>query len=449
MNKKNWPEIIFRLTYAVLIFLVGGLVALSGNEPFPYIKNSIIKTKLLFDEYFNPHPFILYQKFYNREGVKEYDKNIAFNGWTIIQGTMSDTPEIKILDMKGRELHRWGIDFFKFWENTKHLKTYQTPRSKLNTHSMGLHLYKDGSIIVNISYKGLIKLDYCSNVIWKINKPTHHSVTVDNNTIWVPSGRPVEDTPDKFFISEEYKNKLKTKEEENQVLSSSLYDNTILHISDDGKIISEFSILEALYNAGLEFPVYIGHLFHPHDPTHINDIEIVTEKLSDKIKRVNPGDLLISVRNMSMLMILDRNDGVLKWHNIGPWVLQHDPDINEKGNITVFNNSREGSYIDRPKGSNIINFNPENNRYFVKFPKNRSINFYTKWMGSHQSLPNGNLLISESYKGRVIEVTPSGELAWEYISNYNDEYASLISYSQRIDKGYIDISRQCENNQSK
>jgi hypothetical protein len=449
LSKNNWPEIIFRLAYAILLFLAGGLMAMAGKEPFPYIRDSMVKTKLVFDEYFNSHPFILYNKQYNKEGVTNYNKNLALNGWTIIQGTVSDTPEIKIIDMEGKELHKWTIDYFKYWKDDKHLKDYQSPKSIFNTHSMGLHLYKDGSILVNISYKGLIKLDYCSNLIWKINKPTHHSITVDGDSIWVPSGRPVEDTPDQFFINIEYKKQLKSKEIDNQKFSSSLYDNTTLQISSDGKIISEFSIIESLYDSNLEFPLYIGHLLHSHDPIHINDIEIVTKELSKKIKNVNPGDLLVSVRNMSMLIILDRVNGKMKWYHIGPWVLQHDPDITREGNITVFNNSRKGSYINRPKGSSIIDFNPKDNSHFVKFPKNNRTTFYTKWMGSHQLLPNNNILISESYRGRVLEVTPSGELAWEYISNYNDRYASLISYSERIDTGYIDINRQCKNNKSK
>ena len=40
--------------------------------------------------------------------------------------------------------------------------------------------------------------------------------------------------------------------------------------------------------------------------------------------------------------------------------------------------------------------------------------FYTDIMGKHQWLPNGNMLITESTKGRAFEIDPEGALVWEY-----------------------------------
>lgn len=42
--------------------------------------------------------------------------------------------------------------------------------------------------------------------------------------------------------------------------------------------------------------------------------------------------------------------------------------------------------------------------------------FYTRNMGGMQQLPNGNILIDEAVKGRFIEVSPQGEIVWEYIN---------------------------------
>jgi len=42
--------------------------------------------------------------------------------------------------------------------------------------------------------------------------------------------------------------------------------------------------------------------------------------------------------------------------------------------------------------------------------------FFTNGAGAQQRLPNGNTLITESERGRVIEVSPDGEVVWEYIN---------------------------------
>ena len=41
---------------------------------------------------------------------------------------------------------------------------------------------------------------------------------------------------------------------------------------------------------------------------------------------------------------------------------------------------------------------------------------YTKNCGTNQRLANGNTLVTESENGRAIEVTPRGQIVWEYIN---------------------------------
>jgi hypothetical protein len=44
--------------------------------------------------------------------------------------------------------------------------------------------------------------------------------------------------------------------------------------------------------------------------------------------------------------------------------------------------------------------------------------FYSPFISSAQRLPNGNTLITEGSGGRIIEVTASHDIVWEYISPY-------------------------------
>jgi hypothetical protein len=45
-------------------------------------------------------------------------------------------------------------------------------------------------------------------------------------------------------------------------------------------------------------------------------------------------------------------------------------------------------------------------------------NFFIARISNAQRLPNGNTLINEGFFGRFFEVTPEGEVVWEYVNPY-------------------------------
>ena len=59
--------------------------------------------------------------------------------------------------------------------------------------------------------------------------------------------------------------------------------------------------------------------------------------------------------------------------------------------------------------------------------------------GSQQRLANGDTMIVVSYDGRMIEVTPDGDIVWEFVNpvrggNANDRIP-IIHWAERIDPG--------------
>ena len=48
----------------------------------------------------------------------------------------------------------------------------------------------------------------------------------------------------------------------------------------------------------------------------------------------------------------------------------------------------------------------------------RNVRLFSNFISSAQRLPNGNTLITEGISGRFIEVTPTREVVWEYVSPY-------------------------------
>ena len=57
-------------------------------------------------------------------------------------------------------------------------------------------------------------------------------------------------------------------------------------------------------------------------------------------------------------------------------------------------------------------------------------------MGKHQWLPNGNLLITESMKGRAFEIDTNGEIVWEYVNIAEEGFSSVLEEAQRINNKF-------------
>jgi hypothetical protein len=45
-------------------------------------------------------------------------------------------------------------------------------------------------------------------------------------------------------------------------------------------------------------------------------------------------------------------------------------------------------------------------------------NFFSALLSNAQRLPNGNTFINEGLSGRLFEVTPDGDVVWEYVNPY-------------------------------
>ena len=55
-------------------------------------------------------------------------------------------------------------------------------------------------------------------------------------------------------------------------------------------------------------------------------------------------------------------------------------------------------------------------RNCVEYRDNPAYNFFSAYISGARRLPNGNTLITEGQFGRMFQVTPEGEVVWEYIN---------------------------------
>lgn len=434
---RNLPKILFIFSSAIILFIGGGLAALNDLHPFPFFKKSFAELNSLIEQESQVRSKLLRPSRFSEEGVLSAKPSEYYEGLTIMQGIFPGGPQVRVIDMDGTLVHKWDVDFFKIWPDPSHIfPTHNVPITEFDYHTQGMVAETDGSIVVSLGNLGAAKLDWCSNVIWASSEMTHHSVTTGGqDTYWVAGNRRLDQVSDNLFFP---------RTSRSQFIQQSLgrYENMLFLLDDKGETVKSFSVLEALVNAGFEHQIYDTILIEANDPTHINDIEIVTSELAEKIDGVNSKDLLVSIRQMHMLAIFDRNTGEIKWHKQGPWVRQHDPDIHPDGSISVFNNRVSGYWFDQYPGSDITRLDPTSHTTTKLFPNKEGQYFYTDIMGSHQFLPNGNLLIAESRSGRVIEVDPEGNTVWEYIDKYDDKYASLIEIVERVPLNFFSTDKQ-------
>lgn len=418
------------------MFITGGIFAAMDWQPMRSVLQGFYATKTLVEEATQERPKLLWPRVHTDNGVLVHDRDLSAGGLTLVQGILEGGPQLRLVDMNGTEIHRWEIDFFKAWDNPTHIMPpINVPKSWMHTHTQGFVAHPDGSVLVNIGGHGSVKISRCGDYQWTVDRMTHHSVTLaKDGGYWIPSHHPLDQVPDHLLPP----GMSRARMVESLVGHVDNPYSTVLWVDASGKPGTEFMVLQAFVDAGLESMLFDGWRKRVMDPLHLNDIDEVTPALAARIDGVEPGDLLLSLRTLNTLAILDRDTGALNWHFRGPWVLQHDPDITPEGYIDIFNNRLELMALGE-KGSQIVRFDPSTEETTILHPKGEEDRFYTFIMGSHQVLPNGNRLIVESISGRIIEVTPDGKLVWSYVMAYDEDFAALIEHAERVPADFFDV----------
>jgi hypothetical protein len=274
-----------------------------------------------------------------------------------------------------------------------------------------------GDIIFNNLF-GMVRLTPCSGEpVWVLDEPIHHSNEMDDEgTIWT-GGISMEGFKD------------------NEYLQERIRDDAILRVTADGRVLERYSISKILRDNGLA-PLLMGT--HGEtlqiDPIHLNQVR----KAESDSKHWKRGDLLVSMRHLSMVLIYRPSTGKVVWHQLGPWMNQHDADFLDDHRISIFdNNVYSGSPEDQPfmvKG--------DSNRVFVyDFATGEASQPYaallsqakpaTVFEGRARILPDGRLFIEESGQGRLLMFTRE-RLLWSFVNDLGPDTIGVLSWSRYL-----------------
>ncbi|WP_420587381.1 arylsulfotransferase family protein [Ruegeria sp.] len=172
------------------------------------------------------------------------------------------------------------------------------------------------------------------------------------------------------------------------------------------------------------------------DILHPNNVEPLPAARADAFSMFEAGDLLVSLRNIDLVAVIDRDTHEIIWARYGPWRYQHDADWQPDGTITVYSNN-----IHRFR-TTIVEVNPLTGKARDLF-HGTGFKFDSFIMRQHHRLSNGSWLIVSPMEGGVIEVTATGEPVREF-NNYLDEnYNKVVTHAEVLPPDYFDTMPQC------
>lgn len=427
INLEKLPKYMFIFSICTLMFFYGYFVHKNHVFPYTFLQNAYAgkNTILSFSIGNNINESIYENVWYYKKTnftnkIPTYDVSNAYNGLSLITSIVENNSlSVRIIDMLGSTIHEWNVDWFDIWTDATHIPKIDMPKSKPGTLIHGVLLLNNGDLIFNYTQLGLVRLDICGNVIWKLPYRTHHSIYLDeNNILWVSGVKYRENYLSNF---PNYK----------PIFRESI----VLKVSLDGKILNEISIMDLLMENDLQGLLYMGSLDHwstevSGDILHLNDIETFPINMKEGVFKT--GDIMFSLRNINTIIIFNENTRKVKYVSIGGFVRQHDPDFIDGNTISIFDNNNISPY-DQGR-SRILVKSFIDNLSRVHYQGNAEHPFYSDILGKHQWLQNGNLLITEGSKGRAFEIDKNGEIVWEYINLVKDGYIGIMQEAQRLPK---------------
>ena len=321
-----------------------------------------------------------------RTGLTAFDPDKACPGY-VLYTPMASPGDVYLVDMEGNVAHQWAMP------HPPGLYGYLLPNG---------NLFYGGKVRDETwerfpswkRFKGgvMLEVDPGGNVVWEHRDPDHHH-----------DHRRTESGGALYMAVEPMAPSLASKVQGGVPGSApeGMWADVLVEVDADGNRVWEWHAAEHLDVKN-------------HIVTH-NDLRDEWSH-GNTLSPVPGGRVLFSFRNISTVGIVDKASGEIVWE-LGYETLaqQHDPNMLPNGNVLIFDNGSHRRETGLPF-SRAIEVNPANNEIVWEYRDNPAYNFFSAYISGARRLPNGNTLITEGQFGRMFQVTPDGEVVWEYIN---------------------------------
>ena len=329
-------------------------------------------------------------------GLIAYDPALASTGYTLI-APQTGGGKVYLINMSGDVVHEWQMPV----RPGRHAVILSNGNLGYNgNHANSPDRYAAWSMWHGGDF---YEATPQGEIVWRYEDIAHH-----HDAQWLPNGHLLYAACD--LVPEGFAQRVPggTAHGANEAM----YGDVIREVNRKGELVWEWKSWEHLDPA--QFSIHPG-FGRAHWPL-VNGLGVMPD-----------GTVLMSLRVTSGIIGVNKASGQVNLH-IPPSVVshQHAPVPLDNGHILTFDNGnfREGSHV---AFSRVIDIDPQNNQVVWSYADPMVTSFFTPYMGNAQRLPNGNTHVTESATGRLFEVTPAGELVWEYIipwfAPYPDEAA--------------------------
>jgi hypothetical protein len=315
--------------------------------------------------------------------------------------TIPELSTTELVDAEGRRIRSW-----------------QGPKG-MWSHSMML---PNGELLVvgriSEEERYVMRFDWEGRLLWRKDMPCHHDIGV------TPDGRLM------VLILEM-----------RRLPEISVYDEVrddgVAILSQEGEILERRSFYDMMKKRPDIFTFQmVKRSKGSIDLFHANSVRwMAHENLWGTHPIYARGNILISIRHQDTVAVFDWEKGELVWAwGQGEISAPHDAVVLQNGHFLIFDNGLGRLW------SRVLELDPVKREVVWEYKAPVPTDFYTAGRGSNQRLPNGNTLITESAEGRAFEVTPGGDMVWEYFNPHVDSENRRAAFARvyRYDKALVE-----------
>lgn len=420
----------FLVALLAIAFLAGALLSTAQVAPGPQIARAYEAGRALYTQataYDDLYAGDLwYPQRSEERGVTRLDRTRAQEGVTLYAS--GEANRARLLSLDGEVLHEWHLPFSAMLE-----AGYEFPRPRPDdfVYFRNLHLYPNGDLLTVLEGNGdtpygyaVAKLNRDSELLWLYTGRAHHDLTVG------PDGRIYTLTHD--IVQKRLKGF--------DHLASAWLEDYLVVLSPEGEEELKLPLTEAVANSRYQHLIHTVASYAVSDPLHTNAVNLVGAEAAEGLPFAEEGDVMLSFRELNAIGVINPEREELVWATRGSWLGQHDADPLPNGNILLFDNY--GNYLSDEGISRVMEFDPRSMEIVWEYAGSAEEPLDSAIRAEQQRLENGNTLIIESNAGRILEVTPEGEIVWEYLNTARggeeEEHIAIVASAERLSPDSFD-----------
>ena len=257
----------------------------------------------------------------------------------------------------------------------------------------------DGGVIIGSGEGMIVKLGNDSKIEWHIDRHFHHSIEPGLN--------------DNQYITQIAINRPATLKNGRQL--KDLRNDGYAVFSGDGSFIEEKSLAQILIDNGYE-GLLLGSAWE-NDRLHLNDAEYIFE--TDGY--VRKGDIMLSARNLSIVLLYRPDENKIVWLQQGPFLNQHDIDYLGNGQFSIFGNDnvRFGNPRTYSSFSSIYVFDMKTDST-QKFLTLDRAGVSADTQGRSQLLDNGDIFVDDGMRAMILDNAGNIKLSYSHPAGKNN-----------------------------